>query len=194
MCTGGKMYIETWVRELINGLENEQRWKGHNATFENVLQHAFKMSWVAQIMIAFERRYGDLSDLRPYVILQAAVNHDIGEAIVGDVLLPNKTEEDEVKEKQAYQKLVAQVIPEEIREHIPLPPDVAPEEEFSKREIEFWDVCEKIGYVLFMGEELRNNHPTLGENYHEWKKWLEDFTHFPGVMFFLDHFNHHVNA
>jgi hypothetical protein len=51
---------------------------------------------------------GDTTD----TLLRTAATHDIGEAIIGDIALPNKTDEDEKREKVAYRKIVTQLFGE----------------------------------------------------------------------------------
>ncbi|MAG11957.1 MAG: hypothetical protein CMI52_04090 [Parcubacteria group bacterium] len=180
------MSLERWLRELLVGLIAEKRWKGRGCTDENVLMHAFKMSWVVQFMLALEEEFGDLTDIRKYVILQAANNHDIGESVNGDVLFDDKTEEDEREEVEAYQKLMRAIVPADCERHFPLPPDGAPAGVFTDREIEFWDVCEKVGYLLFIVEEVRLGHPTFSTEEKRWRDWLENYRHYAGVCHFLD--------
>ncbi len=153
------MRLETWLRSLLAGLRRELRWKHPDpekdidATHENVLMHAYKMAWVVQLMVALEEQYGDMTDIRAYKMLQAAVNHDIGEAVNGDVLYDEKTEDDEQQEVEAYVDLMRTVVPLGCAEHFPLSPDASAGGVFTDREVQFWDVCEKVGYLIFLHEE-----------------------------------------
>ncbi len=181
------MKLETWLRKLLDGLIRELRWGDQGCTHENILMHAYKMAWVVQFMLAHEEESGDLTDIRKYVILQAAINHDIGEAVCGDVLFDDKTEEDEKKEVAAYLGLMREVVPEGLERYFPLPPDSACNGFFSEREVEFWDVCEKVGYLLFIGEEVRLGHPTFSTERQRYRDWLQDYLHYAGVRYFLEH-------
>ena len=43
------------------------------------------------------------------LLLTVAITHDIGEAIIGDIALPDKTEADEQQEKLAYRKIATEL-------------------------------------------------------------------------------------
>lgn len=46
------------------------------------------------------------------VLLTTAITHDWGEALIGDIALPNKTEEDEKREKVAYRQIATELLGE----------------------------------------------------------------------------------
>lgn len=126
-----------------------------NATPENVLEHSFKQAMIIQKMLAIEIYRGNRHHLDCYRLLQYAINHDLAESVVGDILyhekLKNKEHLDK-KEFEAYQKIIENGVKDDYSIYFSFPfgrTDLG-----DQAEMAFWDVSEKIGYCYFMLEEI----------------------------------------
>jgi len=147
--------LELNLQLLCLFLSQENRWKGTTAEGqESVLDHTFKQAFITQIMLAYEMRDGNPHELDIFLFLQAAINHDIAEAFVGDIPKPDKTDENDLEEDQMFSNIIATMIPLEIQPFFPQPPDR--NKKIRPVDRVFWQVCETVGYLLFAWEKTRN--------------------------------------
>jgi hypothetical protein len=144
--------FESRLRTLIEALLSETRWdKLDNPGVESVLAHSFKMAWLVQALIAYEDKVGNPFNLDYFRLLQCAINHDIGESVVGDTVLPEKTEEDDILEDLAFAQIVLSLVGD-LHTFVPPPIDRNPESSEDMRD--FWKATEYIGYLLYALEQV----------------------------------------
>lgn len=146
------MKLERWMRQLFASLLEEKRWGSLPASYEeSVLEHTVKMAWIIQVMIAIEQSVGNPHNLNFYSLLQCAINHDIGESVVGDIDYTVKNDKDGEREKKAFNRLINSVVPAKLWVFFPPPFDM--DEEVHPKYKRFWTAAEHIGYCLFALEE-----------------------------------------
>ncbi|MBU1895955.1 hypothetical protein KJ641_03755 [Patescibacteria group bacterium] len=156
---------EANLRNLITGLEAEQRWKEKRHDWpqlssENVFQHTFKGGMQAILLLAIEFHLGNQHQLDPFIILSCALRHDFGESdkSVGDKCLTDKTADDEAIEDEAFWKIRRRLVPEELWQFFRRPLDRTLDIDQIHRR--FWQAVENIGYIMFALEEMkRPNEP-----------------------------------
>lgn len=135
-----------------------------NATPENVLEHSFKQAMIIQKMLAIEIYRGNPHKLDYYLLLQYAINHDLAESVVGDIIFQEKAKNKEFYDREeniAYLELISRGVKEDYAIYFSFPQHL--ELPKSAMEMEFWDLSERIGYCYFMLEEICAGKLTLGE-------------------------------
>lgn len=66
--------------------------------------------------LGLAKRFVELQEIESNDLLVTAATHDWGEAIIGDIALPSKTEADETREKFAYRRIAKEILRDEARD------------------------------------------------------------------------------
>lgn len=147
--------MEAWLRFLIVGLSSQFRWSTfYQEKQESVLEHSYKMAVLMQVMLGYEMLHGNRHNLRMFELLACAINHDWGEILMGDIPLPNKTEESEELEDMAYETIFELGIPEALRYQSHFQPPYNRRKHADRTHVEFWHAVEQVGYVVYAIEEV----------------------------------------
>ncbi len=149
-------HMEQTLRTLFAQLSTQYRWKGlDDPQRESIAEHMFKQNFFCQLMLAMEQYAGNPHGLDFYRILACCNTHDYGEGPAGDTPRTEKTEADDDREAAAFEDLMDELIPDEIRKYFPQPLDrSAPENDINRQ---FWDQCEQVGYLVYSSFEVANN-------------------------------------
>lgn len=148
-------------------MEDSIRWgkyyKRGEAQKENSLQHSYKATLLASIVIDNERKYST-RDFDAYLVLKATAFHDIGEIPHGDVVHVDKTIEGDKKEYDYFRELMSQLPNyEELDLAYNLQNIKKPEfeMEFLKKhcsyEILLFEAIESLGYITFAYRQYRKD-------------------------------------
>ena len=139
--------------ELFNRLVRAvDPWK---ATPENVLEHSWKQLMIVQKMLAIEIYHGNPHRLDYYKLMQYALNHDLAESVVGDIIYQDKLKNKEAldaEKREVFFKIIANGVKEKYVRYFAFLIDKK-YHSYSTDE-EFWDLSEIVGYCYFMLEEI----------------------------------------
>jgi len=166
--------LEKILQESLR-MEDSIRWKKYvkrrEAREENSLQHSYKASLLATIVIENEKKYSK-EDFDSYLVLKATVLHDIGEIEEKDTVYIDKTDEGDRREHSFFQRFTS-ALPKHIKEKMDIAYDLQNSRKpgFSKvsdrirnvypLEVNLFDAIERLGYVLFAYREFREGSPKI---------------------------------
>ena len=151
--------------EMDKSIRWEKYMEKGEAREENSLQHSYKASLLAIMVLDNEREYSS-EPFDPYVVLRAVILHDLGEIAEGDTVYIDKTEEGEKSEYDFFRNLIIK-LPEYLRQQLVEAYDLqnARKQGFSDIadklrkthliEAKLFDVIERLGYVIFAYREYR---------------------------------------
>jgi len=166
--------FEMMVEDLIRKLENEKRWTDSEQPTESVLQHMWKMAMLVQLMLAVEDLVNNPHNLNYFRLLQCAINHDIAEAEMGDVTLPNKTESSEKAEMLMFGKIRDKLFgPYNFFMSLPIDHN----ETMNTVHQEFWFCVEHLGYALYADERLHEGHTAFFSIFERSLRELNPYIH-----------------
>jgi 5'-deoxynucleotidase YfbR-like HD superfamily hydrolase len=148
--------LRTFLRKLFESMLNKYlSVRIVHVNRETIAEHMFKQNFITQMMLAMELHAGNPHGIDPYRILACCNTHDYGEGPVGDVSLSEKTQAHEDSEAAAFDTLMDQLVPPELRSYFPQPLDrSAPEGDINS---EFWKACEKVGYLVYASYAVNTN-------------------------------------
>ena len=133
---------------------------------ENTLQHSYKTSLLATIILENEKKYQ--TDFDPYIVLKATVLHDLGEIEEGDTEYVFKTIQGDRREREFFGKLI-KPLGQEIGEGLQKAYDIQTigkkgfEEitgnmgEKYKKEALLFETIERYGYIIFAYRQYRRD-------------------------------------
>jgi 5'-deoxynucleotidase YfbR-like HD superfamily hydrolase len=156
--------LQKWLTRLTQQIASVWRWKHYEHTNkQNVLEHTLETALLTQIVIALERQLGNFK-FDTYRLLASAINHDLGEGIIGDVAYgikndPRIKKHIETIEKEEFRKLF---------DHLGLSVNAMTmvaeafdysfvlQDESETVEGRLFNAIERLGYVLFALRELES--------------------------------------
>ncbi len=145
-------------------MEDIRRWKKYvkrrEARKENSLQHSYKASLLACIVIENEMRYA--GNIDAYKVLKATILHDLGEIKTGDTVYIDKSEERDREEYEFFKDLISR-LPEEIRPSFDeayrlqhsTGEDISILMATKRKELNLFEAIERLGYVVFAYREYK---------------------------------------
>jgi len=201
-----RLDIKPWndLEEMLldsTRLEGVLRWEKYvkrgEAREENSLQHSYKASLLAVIVLENEAQHA--TDFNPYFVLKATLVHDIGEIETGDTVYIDKTEEKGEREYAFFRRFISR-LPEHIQEAMDNAYNLqnAGKEGFSAIadrlreeypiEVKLFEAIERLGYIIFAYREFRAGKEkifiqTLRNQYEHLIRLADDLPGFGSVFY-----------
>lgn len=152
--------LQNFLTDLVRRVEDIRRWKRYPHNYkQTVLGHTLETALLAQIVIAIEQTAGAQFDA--YLLLSTAVNHDLGEGIIGDISYSIKNDPRvkamiELIEKEQFELMFAALDFGPYSQAVAnmFSRSFAVQENASTVEGALFNAIEKIGYVIFALREI----------------------------------------
>ncbi|MFA5184798.1 MAG: YfbR-like 5'-deoxynucleotidase [Patescibacteria group bacterium] len=156
----GNNELQDFLTDMVLRIEDVLRWKRYPHDYrQTVLQHTLETALLTQIVVAIERAVGNQFDA--YLLLSAAVDHDLGEGIIGDIAYdikndPRVKDQIEVIEKEQFEVMFLKLDLGEYSTAVveTFKRSFAVQEEQDSVEGALFNAIEKIGYVIFALREI----------------------------------------
>lgn len=179
--TGQRGSLQKFITRLTKQIERVWRWRHYEHTHDqNVLEHTMETTLLTQIVVALENTYGKYAGkLNIYRLLASAINHDLGEGVIGDVTFDIKNDPRvkngiEEIEREKFLELFTQLGLQ--REHhlcvtALFNDSFILQDERDTVEGRLFNAIERLGYIIFALRELeypgRENFVEVLKNSHE---------------------------
>ena len=153
-----KNNLQDILTTIVRRIEDVYRWKRYPHKYrQNVLEHTLETALLTQIVIAGEQATGTKFDA--YLLLSAAMNHDLAEGVIGDISYDIKND---IRVKALIEEIEKEQFEAMFLKLGPAYPNVldmfkrsfAVQEEKITVEGALFNAIEKIGYVIFALREI----------------------------------------